>query len=363
MRSVVENHSAQRGCLFPGAVEVTSQRHSANHWPQRCPSDSTLYSSGKSSVTGHNQDSLIPELRRSRQRNMAELVLCTATELYNTLNQSTKFSKLAEPNYLCLLDARSKREYNESHIITARRAKQNEDNCFLVPESVELDCMKYCVVYDSRTDSLDGEGPAIQCAKVMSKVTRLPVLVLKGGYEEFSGYYHFFRSQKVFWMPQEIDEFQPHPIEILPGLLYMGDLRQANDRHIQKDLKIKSHVNVSLEITHLFLPSGQVLHIPQPDLCDSDLLTFFPSACQFIDSHMAPNCAVLVFSKLGISRSSAVLIAYIIHYRKCTLQEAWNHVLKCKTNMRPNRGFVQQLSKWEGTVLGHQLTDISDPRF
>ncbi|XP_075709104.1 serine/threonine/tyrosine-interacting-like protein 1 isoform X2 [Rhinoderma darwinii] len=234
---------------------------------------------------------------------------------------------------------------------------------FLLPESIELDCMKYSVVYDSQTDSLDGEGPAILCAKVMSQITRLPVLVLKGGYEEFSGYYHFFRSQKVFWMPQEIDEFQPYPIEIIPGLLYMGDLRQANDRHIQKDLKIKSHVNVSLEITNFALPSEQVLHIPVPDSCDTDLLQFFPSACQFIDSHIATNCAVLVSSTLGISRSSAVLIAYIIHYRKCTLQETWNHVLKCKTNMRPNRGFVQQLSEWEKTTLGHQLTDIADPKF
>ncbi|KAG9492691.1 hypothetical protein GDO78_000928 [Eleutherodactylus coqui] len=216
---------------------------------------------------------------------MAELVLCTATDLYNILNQSTKFSKLAEPNYLCLLDARSKREYNESHIITARRAKQ------------------------------------------------------------------------------EIDEFQPYPIEIIPGLLYMGDLRQANDKNIRKDLKIKSYVNVSLEPTNLSLPSEDAFHIPQPDSCDSDLLRFFPSACQFIDSHMRANCAVLVFSKLGISRSSVVVLAYVIHYRKCTLQEAWNHVLKCKTNMRPNQGFVQQLSEWEKIILGHPLTDISNPRF
>ncbi|KAG8587735.1 hypothetical protein GDO81_005767 [Engystomops pustulosus] len=191
---------------------------------------------------------------------------------------------------------------------------------FLLPESIELDCMRYCVVYDSRTDSLDGDGQAIQCAKVMSQVTRLPVRVLKGGYEEFSGYYHFFRSQKVFWMPQEIDDFRPYPIEIIPGLLFLGDLQQASNIHIQKDLKIKSHVNVSLEPTNLALPSGQEFHIPVPDSCDSDLLQFFPNACKFIDSHMATNCAVLVFSKLGISRSSALLIAYLIHYRKCTLQ-------------------------------------------
>ncbi|XP_068124766.1 serine/threonine/tyrosine-interacting-like protein 1 isoform X1 [Hyperolius riggenbachi] len=290
---------------------------------------------------------------------MSELVLCSSTELYNILNQSAKLSRLAEPNYLCLLDARSKREYNESHIVTARSVKQDEDS-FLLPESVELDCMKYCVVYDSHTNSLFGEGPAIECAKVIMQICHNPVLVLKGGYEEFSGYYHFFRSQKVFWMPQEIDDFQPHPIEIIPSLLYLGDCRQANDRHIQKDLKIKSQVNISLEPTHF---SGPTLHIALPDTCESDLLQFFPSVCTFIDSHMLPACTVLISSELGISRSSTVVLAYLIHHRKCTLQDAWNHVLKCKNNMRPNRGFVQQLSLWEKTVLGDQMTDISDPKY
>nr|DBA33447.1 TPA: hypothetical protein GDO54_001131 [Pyxicephalus adspersus] len=231
---------------------------------------------------------------------------------------------------------------------------------FLLPESIELASMKYCVVYDSRTNSLEGEGPALECAKVISQVCHKPVLVLRGGYEEFSAYYHFFRSQKVFWMPQEIDDFQPYPIEIIHGLLYMGDQSQANDHHIHKDLKIKSEVNVSLEPIQLSMP---ILHISVPDSCDSDLLQFFSTICDFIDCHMAPNSAVLVSSTLGISRSSAVIIAYLIHSRRWTLQEAWSHVRKCKTNMRPNRGFVQQLSEWEKTVLGHQITDISEPRF
>ncbi|KAF6127534.1 serine/threonine/tyrosine interacting like 1 [Phyllostomus discolor] len=48
-------------------------------------------------------------------------------------------------------------------------------------------------------------------------------------------------------MPQELDEFQPYPVEIVPGQIYLGDFRQACDPKIQKDLKIKVHVNVSME--------------------------------------------------------------------------------------------------------------------
>ncbi|XP_028621966.1 serine/threonine/tyrosine-interacting-like protein 1 isoform X2 [Grammomys surdaster] len=56
---------------------------------------------------------------------MADLIFCEPTELYNILNQVSKLSRLAEPNYLCLLDVRSKRQYDESHVITALRVKKN----------------------------------------------------------------------------------------------------------------------------------------------------------------------------------------------------------------------------------------------
>ncbi|XP_041749127.2 serine/threonine/tyrosine-interacting-like protein 1 [Coregonus clupeaformis] len=46
-----------------------------------------------------------------------------------------------------------------------------------------------------------------------------------------------------------------------------------------------------------------------------------------------------------------------------SLQEAWEHVMQCKTNMRPNRVFVQQLSDWELHTLGRRMTDIAEPRY
>lgn len=47
--------------------------------------------------------------------------------------------------------------------------------------------------------------------------------------------------------PQELDEFQPYPVEIVPGRIYLGNFVQACNPKIQKDLKIKAHVNVSME--------------------------------------------------------------------------------------------------------------------
>nr|XP_033777248.1 serine/threonine/tyrosine-interacting-like protein 1 [Geotrypetes seraphini] len=302
--------------------------------------------------------------REKRIHKMAGLILCEPTELYNILNQFNRCSRLAESNYLCLLDARTKREYNESHIITAKRALQNENGEYLCPTSIELESLKYCVVYDGNSNTLGKGTPAIECARILEQRSRHPIRVLKGGYEKFSAFYHFFRTKKILWMPQEIEDFKPYPAEIIPGLLYMGDCRQACDLQIQKDLKIQAHVSVSEELETLFkTESGKLYHIPFPDSTESGLLLYFPGICNFIGSYLMSSLAVLVSSRLGISRSSTVVMAYLMYQYRWTLQAAWNHVQKCRNNMRPNRGFVKQLSDWEMQIHRVAVTDISDPNY
>ncbi|XP_030041651.1 serine/threonine/tyrosine-interacting-like protein 1 isoform X2 [Microcaecilia unicolor] len=295
---------------------------------------------------------------------MAGLVLCEPTELYNILNQFNKCSRLAELNYLCLLDARTKSEYNESHIITAKRVLQNENGEYLCPTSVELESLKYCVVYDGNSDTLGKGTPAIDCARILEQRSRHPIRILKGGYEKFSACYYFFRTKKILWMPKEIEDFQPYPAEIIPGLLYMGNFRQACDPQIQKDLKIQAHVSVSEEPATFFsTESGRLYYIPLPDCTEFDLLFYLPAICNFIGSYLVSGLAVLVCSRFGISRSSSVVMAYFMYQYRWTLQAAWMHVQKCRNNMRPNRGFVKQLSDWEMQIHRVAITDISDPNY
>ncbi|XP_007938415.1 serine/threonine/tyrosine-interacting-like protein 1 [Orycteropus afer afer] len=309
---------------------------------------------------------------------MGELVLCEPTELYNILNQVSKLSRLAEPNYLCLLDVRAKWEYDESHVITARRVKQKGKE-YLIPESVDLECVKYCVVYDSNTSSLDVIlennnddssddleqglvlGAAIECGRVLTHLTCHPVYILRGGYERFSAMYHFFRTQKIIWMPQELDAFQPYPVEIIPGSIYLGNFSQACNPQIQKDLKIKAHVNVSMETGPFFVgDADRLLHIQVEDSLEANISPFLRHLCHFIDIHLELGSVILVFSKLGISRSCAAIIAYLMHQQEQTLKRSWAYVKKCKGNMSPNRSLVSQLLLWEKIVLGDSITDISD---
>ncbi|XP_061460847.1 serine/threonine/tyrosine-interacting-like protein 1 isoform X2 [Rhineura floridana] len=290
---------------------------------------------------------------------------------------------------------------------TLRRA--SDDKCgiqnplgkYVVPPSVNLECVRYCVVYDSRTNSVEAAfdidydlyevdkdlkpydkginitelkrkpdpnenalvGSAARCARIMQRLTCFPVLVLRGGYELFTASYHYLRTQKIFWMPQELEAFKPYPVEILPARLYMGNYVQACDGQIQKDLKIKAHINISEEVGTFFLEdSDNLLHIPIPDSPDANMFPSFGDICHFLDSHIHKE-AVLVFSTLGISRCSTAVMAYLVHSCRLYLKKAWNYVQKCKSNMRPNRGFVQQLSEWERRVYMTAITDISEPNY
>uniref|UniRef100_A0A671RZ52 Serine/threonine/tyrosine-interacting-like protein 1 n=1 Tax=Sinocyclocheilus anshuiensis TaxID=1608454 RepID=A0A671RZ52_9TELE len=288
---------------------------------------------------------------------MAGKVLCEASELYNILNQYTHLPRLAESNYLCLIDARAAESYNFSHIITARNAKWDSDGKFIMPLDVEVESMRYIIVYDSSTHSLSDS--AMDCADSIEKVSQFPVQILSGGYEKFSALYPFLRTQKILYNIREVESLNPYPVEILPGKLYMGDYRQATNLQILKDLKMNALVNVSDECS---LANCTVLHIRIADSAEADLIASFERMCVFIGSHLNTS-SVLIFSTLGVSRCSAVTMAYLMHHLKYTLKEAWNHIQQCKANMRPNRGFVQQLSDWELQTLGKRVTDISEPKY
>ncbi|NXQ76199.1 STYL1 protein, partial [Quiscalus mexicanus] len=293
-------------------------------------------------------------------------------------------------------DARSQLEFDDSHIVTAQRIVLSPAGQYVIPNPEELGYVRFCVVYDHDTGFLtdtdnqeeeeeeeeeetDGdtepaqansslvsvgaeEGDALFHARNLEQFTRHPVLLLKGGYRRFSACYHFLKSHKTLWMPQELDTFQPYPVEILPAKLYMGNFKQASDKQIQKDLRIKALVNVSEQPVILFAEEGKSLHVPVPDSLEADLFSSFPTISHFIDAQLDEG-AVLVLSSLGISRSSTATMAYLMHSCRFSLQRAWKYLLKCKMNMRPNRGFVEQLSAWETQIYGYPVTDVSEPNY
>ncbi|KAM5229335.1 serine/threonine/tyrosine-interacting-like protein 1 isoform 2-T2 [Ctenodactylus gundi] len=163
---------------------------------------------------------------------------------------------------------------------------------------------------------------------------------------------------------KELDAFQPYPVEIVPGRVFLGDFSQACDPKIQKDLKIKVHVNVSMETGPFFAGDpDRLLHIQIEDSSESKIFPFLRHLCHFMEVHLFLGSVVLVFSTRGISRSCAAVVAFLMHQNQETLKRSWAHVKKCKNNMRPNWGLVMELSEWERSIFGNVVTNISDPLY
>ncbi|XP_026228337.1 serine/threonine/tyrosine-interacting-like protein 1 [Anabas testudineus] len=295
---------------------------------------------------------------------MAQILTCEPFELYNLLNQCNCAPRLAEINYLCLVDARETQDYNTSHIITAKNVKMDSEGTFILPEAVEFDTMQHMVVYDGNTSCLENRGRAVECAQVLAKVSLYPVYIVRGGFQRFSALYTFLRTEKIIYTITELENLKMYPVEIIEGLLYMGDQKQNMDTSILQDLKISAIINISQSDTlHPTRGNQTILYIPVADSVLSNLYSSFEKICSFIDSHMNAGARVLIVSSQGRSRCSAVTIAFLMHHHKYTLEDAWKYMLKCKPNMRPNTGFLQQLSDWEIHTLGTKVTNMSESYF
>ncbi|XP_069565724.1 serine/threonine/tyrosine-interacting-like protein 1 [Brachyistius frenatus] len=292
---------------------------------------------------------------------MAEIVSLEPMELFNLLNQRRSVPRLAEINYLCLIDAREAQDYYASHIVVAKNAKKDPNGLFMLPEAVEVDSMQHVVVYDGSTSSPQEPGRALDCARTLAEVSRFPVGILRGGFQLFSALYHFLRTEKILYTIAELENLNMYPVEVIAGLLYMGDQNQAMDSDILRDLKIRAIVSLSL--SDPLEGNHSVLNIPVADSVDSDLYSSFEKICTFIGSRIELNSRVLIVSKQGRSRCSTVTIAFLMHHLKNTLEEAWRSTLRCKPSMRPNTGFLEQLSDWELHTKRTKLTDISQPHF
>lgn len=277
----------------------------------------------------------------------------------------------------CFADTRQRHDYSESHIITAKFAPRNDIGAFLVPYEAELQTKEHVVIYDSNTFSLkDKNSTALSCAKLMWDMgSKNPVKVIKGGYEDFSRLYPFLRTQKIIYMTRELDVINTYPVEVIPGFLYLSTFQQSQDKKIIKDLKVKANVIVAKETDKIFAPESttlgkdekrvkQILNLPVDDSGKEDIYSQLTDVVNFIDDHdNKDGRTVLLTSTLGISRSVTVAIAYYMWNKKVSLKDAYNHLKKCRENMQPTRGFIEQLSSWEEKIFGSKVTDITEPEY
>ncbi|KAG1673569.1 hypothetical protein FOA52_003869 [Chlamydomonas sp. UWO 241] len=134
---------------------------------------------------------------------------------------------------------------------------------------------------------------------------------------------------------------------VRPGLLLSGltveadaaSLRQAGVSHVLQ-------VGDGLSPSH---PGQfQYLSLLLLDQDDADLVSLLPACCDFIDGGIRGGGTVLVHCGVGVSRSAAVVCAYLMWSTGVGFKEARASLKAVRPKVNPNLGFALQLQLLEG---------------
>lgn len=93
-----------------------------------------------------------------------------------------------------------------------------------------------------------------------------------------------------------------------------------------------------------------ILDLPQTELSD-----YYMQAFTFIEECISSNGKVLIHCNAGVSRSAAILIAYLMKTQTLSYDAAWSIVKEKRPNINPNIGFIFQLKNYE-----KQLNNINN---
>ncbi|KAF9075819.1 protein-tyrosine phosphatase-like protein [Rhodocollybia butyracea] len=140
------------------------------------------------------------------------------------------------------------------------------------------------------------------------------------------------------------------------GSLYIGSMSAITDHELLRNCRISHFVQV---LDAPWLPplpdtDGNGIKVTSfkisiLDTTSADLKPHLEEACNSIDRALRSGRSVLVHCQQGISRSAAVVIAYLIRNHGMSYDAAYALVKRQRACIKPNAGFVGALREWEST--------------
>ncbi|RLN51509.1 hypothetical protein BBJ29_002273 [Phytophthora kernoviae] len=262
------------------------------------------------------------KFRRRRLRNLQTRVpLISVTSLYNRL-QTTG---------VVLIDCRKGNEFSMGHLPDALHCPPVHSG----PHLPTFSCT------GQLTKTVDDILETTDNSKLREKLERrdlIEVVVIGGNHTTASFLYRMdwgYRFAKML-----MDE---------------GRVFSANSAEVIERLQITHVVNMgAITDQRNKFDNVEYLDVAIKDNVDVDIAQEFGPTIEFIQNAAEQNGRVLIHCVQGVSRSSTIVIWYVMLETKCTLSAAYSHVLKCRPLIFPNRGFMAQLIANEKQLYGDQ---------
>jgi protein-tyrosine phosphatase len=134
--------------------------------------------------------------------------------------------------------------------------------------------------------------------------------------------------------------------------LYIASIEELENVELIRDVSL--HINAAEEIDELPYTHFKTqidlnwTDYPLQDINENNLLIHL---IKLIDSYRINNKKVIVNCYMGVSRSSIIVIAYVMYHLKMSVMDSINFVRQKRPIINPNYGFVCQLYNLENIIL------------
>lgn len=210
----------------------------------------------------------------------------------------------------------------------------------------------FILLGDSEVNVKQAAEVVCECAP-RSSITE--VLVLDGSQDALLQAYPFFSipladlanssSESELVWPHRVDE-----------RIFLGCERSARNPYL-RHMGIRRIVNAACYgLTAQQGVEYAIVNIADSEACD--ISAHFDRVTSFMDEAHREGHSVLSHCAAGVSRSTSLVLAWMMRYKKLTLREAYTKVRKQRSFVCPNSGFVKQLLQYEKQLLGQNSLEI-----
>jgi protein-tyrosine phosphatase len=138
--------------------------------------------------------------------------------------------------------------------------------------------------------------------------------------------------------------------EIIKGKLFLGDIFDANNHHFLTQNNIRTIVCVAADANiRNDNKNIEIYKYNLQDDYDCDISQYFDEITEVISN----KDIVLVNCMAGISRSSTIVLVYLMRYYDVNLKEAFKYVKSKRNIICPNKKFVEYLIQDEKKIFGY----------
>jgi len=264
----------------------------------------------------------------------------------NIENLEEEKAIVEDPNVLTEINTmnennKEKEKVTETETNTEIKSEKEKE----IKTEIETKTEKETVTETKVTDSMACYDPR-QMASVNIDTTNNKLL--KNNQTEDIAKLRKFQRYLIHNVWYAMDNSNDVPLMVCPPFLYLGSLYTSQERHlINYNIKHIIRLGTDFNITYTDPSRFNFYNFDIFDLPKEPIKELFQKANEIIEQARLKHENVLVHCHAVVSRSSTIILAYLMRYKGMSLYDAWCSTFKIRPIIRPNDGFAIALQEYE----------------